>query len=146
MFPNQEWLIAEPSSQGIDPRLLGQAVERFGAICGKDGSHGMVVIRNGRMVWHGDTIDALVKVHSCTKSILSTCFGLLCDDGKCTPATLAATIVPQLSERYPALTLGQLATLTDGFIKEKDSDVLHPAQPLFPPGTALHYDFQPDLL
>jgi CubicO group peptidase (beta-lactamase class C family) len=145
-FPDRDWQLAEPASQGFDQALLNQAVEQFGTICGSDGSHEMVIVRNGYVVWKGDRTDNLHPIHSCTKSFLSVCFGLLWDDGRCSPDTLAAGILPQLAEHYPALTLGQLTSMTGGFASTEPFRWLEPAAPLFAPGTAFCYDEQPNLL
>jgi CubicO group peptidase (beta-lactamase class C family) len=75
----------------------------------------MVIIRNGRIIWKGDNIDNVHGVWSCTKSFTSTCLGLLIDDGKCSLDTRAATLVPELAEHYPNVTLRHFATMTSGY-------------------------------
>jgi CubicO group peptidase (beta-lactamase class C family) len=145
-FPDRDWQLAKPASQGFDPVLLNQAIEKFGAICGRDGTHEIVIVRNGYVVWKGDNIDNLHPIHSCTKSFVSVCFGLLRDDGKCSPDTLAASVLPQLTEHYPTLTLGQLTSMTSGFTSTEPFRWLEPAAPLHAPGAAFNYSEQPNLL
>lgn len=146
VFPVPDWQVAEPSDQGFDPKLLDQAAKKFGTICGPDGSREIVIVRNGCVVWKGANIDKLHPIHSCTKSILSICFGLLWDDGKCSPDTLASSVLPQLADRYPTLTLAQLTTMTGGFASAGWFRLLEPIAPLHAPGAAFHYGEQPSLL
>lgn len=145
VFPGPSWEEAAPASQGCDAVLLDQACRRFGEICGPDGSQRVLVVRGGRVVWRGDDIGELQRIYSCTKSVLSLCLGLLWDDGRCTPDTRVADILPQLAASYPALTLGQLSAMTGGY-EPAGGNLLEPGPPLHPPGAAFHYGKQQDLL
>lgn len=145
VFPGTAWEEATPASQGLDAALLDRACVRFGEICGADGSDELAVVRHGRLVWQGTAIDRLHQVYSCTKSFASQCLGLLWDDGRCTPDTRVASILPQLSAHYGDITLGQLSSMTAGFAPA-GADLREPGEPLFAAGTALHYGRQPDLL
>lgn len=144
-FPGAEWDMASPESQGIDPRKLEAAMETLKEICGADGTTKTVVIRNGRIIWKGNHTTDRHIIYSCTKSFTSTCLGLLWDDGKCSPDTLACQYLPQLEKDYPRMTLGHLATFTSGYDAPRD-DMLTPSAPMYPLGTAMHYSGQTDLL
>lgn len=144
-FPGAEWDTASPESQGIDPLKLQAALDALKSVCGTDGITKTVVIRNGRLVWKGENVANRHLIYSCTKSFTSTCLGLLWDDGKCSPETLACKYFPELEKDYPGVTLGHLATFTSGYAAPK-GDILQPSAPMYPLGTAMHYSAQTDLL
>lgn len=144
-FPGVAWEAASPASQGVDPLRVDQAMAQIAAVCGTDGNRQTLVVRNGRVIWAGDDVERRHLVWSCTKSFLSTCLGLLWDDGKCTPDTLAAQHIPALAADYPTVTLAHLATFTSGYNHAADRP-LEPAKPLYRPGAAMCYSSQSDLL
>lgn len=145
VFPTDAWATSAPEAQGLDPVLLGQAMAEIKAVCGTDGNRQTMVIRNGYVVWQGDDIAHRHPVWSCTKSFMSTCLGLLWDDGKCAPETLAATLYPALAADYPTVTLEHLATFTSGYA-HAEGRVGEPAKPRYQPGAAYEYSSQSDLL
>jgi len=145
VFPGMDWNTASPESQGIDPQKLEAAMEALKSFCGTDGTTKTAVIRNGHIIWKGNNVADRHIVYSCTKSVTSTCFGLLWDDGKCSPDTLAYKYIPELEKDYPGMTLRHLATFTSGYDAPKD-DILKPSAPMYPLGTAMHYSYQTDLL
>jgi CubicO group peptidase (beta-lactamase class C family) len=98
-FPGKDWEVVRPEAEGFDPAKLAAAVEYLKANSGKDGVRELVIVRRGRVVWHGDDIDKVHGVWSCTKSFTSTALGLLIDDGKCTLDTRAADVLPDLKAR-----------------------------------------------
>lgn len=144
-FPGAAWEVATPESQGIPARRLDQAMAQVAAVCGTDGNRQTVVVRHGRIIWQGDDVEHRHLVWSCTKSFMSTCLGLLWDDGKCSPDTLAASVLPGLAADYPGVTLGHLATFTSGYNHATDRPQ-QPAKPLYKPGEAYCYSGQADLL
>jgi len=153
IFPGQDWLEASPGSQGVDSASLEKAMKVLEGICedGKDGTPHTgntrtVVIRNGRMIWKGSDIDTVQPVFSCTKSLTSSVFGLLVDDGKCTPSTLASEVYPALAEHYPQATLGHFASLTSGYSIPWRKPPLEIRPPDFAPGSAMHYSPAPHML
>lgn len=144
-IPGDRWSDADPASLGFEPTLLEQGVIRFGEACGRDGHSQVLIVRHGRVAWRGPDVEVVHPVWSCTKSYLSTCLGLLWDDGRCSPETRAAEIMPELEAQYPEMTLGHLATFTAGF-RSVEGPSLTPAEPLHPVGAAMHYGEQSDLL
>lgn len=151
VFPGATWEEATPESQGLDSAKLKKAVAYLEANTGRDGARELVIIRNGRMVWHGDNIDHVHGIWSCTKSFTSTVLGLLVADGKCGLETRAASVVSSMREHYPAVTLRHFTTMTSGYRALGDETTgsythgpsgtpfaPHP-QPLFEPGTAYAY-------
>ncbi len=153
IFPDEDWVEATPESQGVSSEGLERAMRALAEIC-EDGPDGVphtgttrtVVIRYGRMIWKGSDIDAVQPVHSCTKSVTSSVMGLLVDDGKCKPSTLAAEVHPALAEHYPLATLGHFANLTSGYNIPWRESAFMIRPPDFPPGSAIHYNAQGDLL
>jgi len=151
-FPQDDWQVASPESQSLDPEKLRAAIDLLGANSGGDGVRELAIVRNGYMVWHGDNIDHVHGVWSMTKSFTSTALGLLVDDGKCTLDTRASEFVPEMRETYPELTLRHFTTMTSGYraVGDKTSgDYTHgpsktpfapSREPLFtPPGSEYAY-------
>ena len=150
-FPGKDWEIVEPAAEGIDPDRLAAAIAVLKEKVGRDGVKELVIVRRGRMVWHGDDIDKVHGIWSCTKSFTSTVLGLLIADGKCRLDTKAADLYPRLKEKYPDVTLRHFTTMTSGYRAAGDSEAresyLHgpsnrpfePAEPLFTPGEKYAY-------
>lgn len=143
-FPGAEWSPPPPEARCVPAARVAEAVAALAEVVGKDGVSGVVVVQNGYLLWAGDRVDEKRPVWSCTKSFLSTCLGLLWDDGKLSPDDLAATHLPELAADYPTVTLRHLATFTSG-VRVKDGE-LAAGSPDYAPGAAMHYSAQSDLL
>ena len=118
VYPGRDWLEATPESQGVDPAKLGEAVAWLDQHSGPDGAKGLVLIRNGRLIWKGTEAGACRKIFSCTKVFTSTVLGLLLDDGKCQLDDRAIQFLPGLVDSDPAyakLTLRHLASMSGGY-------------------------------
>ena len=120
-FPGAQWEEVTPEAAGLDSIRLKEAVRHLEANTGGDGARELVIVRNGKIVWRGDNIDHVHGVWSCTKSFTSTVLGLLIEDGKCTLETKAASILPEMKEYYPAVTLRHFTTMTSGYRAEGDT-------------------------
>jgi len=144
VFPGADWASPPPGVPVVNSEKVAAAIADLRAVCGKDGVSGTIIIHNGYMLWGGDRIDEKRPVWSCTKSVLSTCLGLLWDDGKCSPDDLASKYLPELATAYPAVTLRHLATFTSGAHLQQGS--LNVGAPDYSPGAAMHYSAQSDLL
>lgn len=144
-FPAETWSESTPEAQGLDAEMLDEAMKYILSICGEIGVSETMVVRNGFVIWKGDNVHNRHTVWSCTKSFMSTCFGLLWDDGKCSPSTLAWKFFPELEKDYPTITLEHLATFTSGY-GFSGADPLQPLAPIYQPGAAFHYSAQSDLL
>jgi CubicO group peptidase (beta-lactamase class C family) len=145
MFPKENWTVATPESQGLASDAVEAAMAHVASVAVKVGVARTLVVRNGVIVWAGPDVDSMQAVHSCTKSFLSLCLGLLWDDGKCRPEDLACTYLPVLRAQYPGVTLAHLATFTSGYAHAGDNAFV-PAEPMYAPGAAFHYSAQSDLL
>lgn len=115
VFPGARWEEASPGSQGVDARKLEDATRLLAAAVGTNGVQEMVIVRHGRMIWKGDSIDRRHGVWSATKSFTSTVLGLLIEDGKCTLDTRLADVLPELDPHYPRATLRHFTTMTSGY-------------------------------
>jgi len=151
-FPGKDWEEATPESQGLDFAKLKEALDYLAENSGSDGIKEMVIIRNGYLIWRGDSIDKVHGVWSLTKSFTSTTLGLLVDDAKCTLDTLAMDYIPDMAKTYPAIALRHFTTMTSGYYavgdKPTGSYVHGPSKtpfkpahtPLFsPPGSRYAY-------
>ena len=152
VFPDAVWHQVTPESQGVNAERLRAAVDTLERSVGKDGVNEMVIVRRGRMIWHGTDIDKRHGVWSATKSFTSTVLGLLIADGKCTLDTRVAEVLPELEAHYPELTLRHFTTMTSGYRAVGDETTgsykhgpsntpfAPNPQPLFtPPGTRYAY-------
>ena len=150
-FPGKDWEIASPESQGVDSAKLNEAIALLDRTIGSNGVHELAIVRNGRLIWHGDDIDKVHGIWSFTKVFTSTALGLLIDDGKCTLDTKAKDILPAMAATYPEVTLRHFATMTSGYraVGDETGSYKHGAsltpfdpnpKPLFtPPGSHFAY-------
>lgn len=113
-------------------------------VTGEEGADGVVVVHRGREIWAGPRADEVRPIWSCTKSFMSTCLGLLWDDGKCHPEDSVGKYLPHLAHDYPKVTLRHLATFTSGLHANEDGITAGP--PDYTPGTAIHYSGQSNVL
>ncbi len=150
VFPANDWHTATPESQGFDPQKLEDAVQHLAGYCFEDKVEELMIIRNGYLIYQGDSIDKVHNIWSCSKSFTSTALGLMIEDGLCQLNDKAATYEPALSEKYPDVSLRHFATMTSGYNAEGNSrwgeesedwslTPYQPTDPLFTPGTAYAY-------
>jgi len=119
VFPGVRWEEATPESQGVDAKKLEDATRLLAAGVGNDGVRELVVVRHGRIIWKGDSIERRHGVWSATKSFTSTVQGLLIEDGICTLDTRVPTCCPT-EGGYPQATLRHFTTMTSGYRAEGD--------------------------
>lgn len=152
IFPGSDWQQGTPESQGMDSAKVQEAVAYLTGVFNSQGKalQGLVITRNGVLISKSSDENAYLLA-SATKSITSTCLGLLIEDGKATLSTLAKDYNPALAAAYPAVTLRHFATMTSGYDVpggtygfdpqgRGDSWDFAPAgPPLFAPGTMFRY-------
>ncbi len=153
VFPETDWEIRTPETQGVDSAGLNEAIDYLHANSGGAGASEVVVIRNGYMIWKGSNIDHMHTINSCTKTFTTTVLGLLIQDGKLALDDFAVEYLPSLDDKYPAyagIKFRHFASMTSGYTGQKGnitkdmqwgdpSKYLTPDKPLFAPGTAFHY-------
>ena len=150
VFPAETWAEATPASRGLDPARLDSALAFLARHSGADGLDETLVVRDGYVVWAGDSLHHRRNIYSCSKSITSTALGLLIDDGVVALDDRAAGYEPRLDSLYPAVTLSHFATMTSGYSARGVSRWDEPSEdwgwhpydpvvPYFAPGTAYAY-------
>ena len=146
IFPAAEWQTATPESQGLKKEHVEAAMNYIGAVTGKQGNSQALLIKNGYIVWQGDDVQNLHHVWSCSKTVMSVCFGLCYDDGLLKPDDYAKDYAPEFAEQYPDVQLKHLGAMTAGLSWEKGKPFV-PSEPLHAPGTHYHYNgAQPNAL
>ncbi len=151
IFPDEDWQTATPESQGLDAEKLEEAVQYLAYHCFEDKVEELMIIRNGYVIYQGDSVDKVHNIWSCSKSFTSTALGLMIEDGLCQLNDPAATYEPLLADLYPEVTLRHFTTMTSGYNAvgdtrwESDSSAdwswtpYQPGEPIFEPGTAYAY-------
>ena len=150
VFPEEAWLRAAPASRGLGPARLDSALAFLARHSGEHQLDETIVVKDGYVVWAGDSLHRRHNVYSCSKSITSTALGLLVADGVVALDDPAARYEPRLADRYPDVTLAHFATMTSGYSAEGASrwdepsedwgwTPYAPAEPYFAPGTAYAY-------
>ena len=150
-FPGEEWVVSTPAKEAVDGEQMQMALNLLKSFCGEDGLNETMIIRNGRIIFKGTDTKNAHNIWSCTKSFTSTLFGLLVEDGKCTPEDFAAKSEPLLKNQYSTVQLKHFATMTSGYSAKGDSrwtgstskdwslTQFDPDEPLFEPDTAFAY-------
>lgn len=149
-FPDADWEVRTPASQGLDQTGLDEAVAYLGQeLAATGGITELVIIRNGYLVHAGSDIDRHHCVWSATKSFTSTVLGHLIDAGQCTLDTLGQDHVSLLADDYSGVTLRHFATMTSGYDAvggtygddpdDGSETPLVPAAPAAAPGSQFSY-------
>jgi CubicO group peptidase (beta-lactamase class C family) len=142
--------LATPESEGIDEAKMLQALEFLKSKSFQDGIDEVVIVRNGKIIYEGDSVLKKHNIYSCSKVFTSTVLGLLVAEGKVKPDDLAANYEPSLAELYPEVTFRHFATMTSGYSAEGRSrwndenadwslTPYTPEEPHFAPGTHFEY-------
>ena len=146
VFPGAQWETASPESQGVDKNKMRGALDELASFCGKDGLTQTIIIRNGFIIWKGDSTHKVHNVWSTSKSFTSTVLGLLIQQGKCNLDDLAFQWEPALDiPPYNRITLRHFTTMTSGYNavgnsrwNESSADwsltPYKPGKPIFDPG------------
>ncbi len=151
VFPGSTWAYQTLEQQDIDVEKFHVALDTLRSFCGKDGTHQTMVIRNGYVVFEGDSTHKVNNIYSSSKSVTSTILGLLIKQGKCKLEDLAHTWLAELDTTvYRDITLRHFTTMTSGYNAVGDSrwnepskdwswTVYQPGAPIFAPGEYFCY-------
>lgn len=151
VYPGAQWATASPAEQRIDSTALKDALGYLATHCKADGLSETMVIRNGLVVWAGDSINKVHDIWSCTKSFTSAAVGLMEEEGILSAHQPVADHEPLLKPLYPAATYRHFLTMTSGYnaegatrwptdVSEDWSETPYvPTTPLFAPGTEYTY-------
>ena len=117
VFPGKDWLKVTPQSQGIDSAKLQEAVSYLSEQIKAKNSYtgGLLIVRNGYVIWENEESYKLWCVMSVSKSFLSTALGLMIEDGKVKLSTPVKDCDPRISNYYPNATMKHFATMTSGY-------------------------------
>lgn len=153
IFPGENWEERKPEEVAVDAVKLNSSLDTLKKYCGADGIEEVVIIRNGYLIFKGDSCQKVHGIWSSTKSFTSTVLGLLKDRGIVSVDTYAADIDGELKNLYPNVQLKHFATHTSGYDAKGcnrwcnccDDDwsptMLDIGKPLFLPGARfLYYD------
>ena len=156
-----DWAVSSPEKEGVDPTKLETA---FASGVGIPGLRSITVVRHGHLVaeryYAGARADSLYALRSVTKSVMSLLVGIAIHQGKILgiDQTLSELLKPPLptpDAAHGVITVGNLLTMTGGFLWNEGSDVteyndwvLAPdqveyvlARPIVaPPGTTFNYN------
>ena len=151
VFPRDAWETIKPAAVKVKPAILDTALAYLATHCKGDGLNETMVIRHGRVIWAGDSIDKVHDIWSCTKSFVSAAVGMMEAEGILSLDQAVAEHEPSLAELYPEVTYRHFLTMTSGFNAEGNSrwpdqtyadwslTPYEPSTPLFAPGTAFTY-------
>ncbi len=150
IFPGESWKMCGPEEVGLSRDSLTKALGYLSSYCGDDGLDQTMVIKNGYVVFSGDSLDLQHNIYSASKSLTSAVLGILIDDGIVSLDDKAAKYEPLLQELYPEVTLRHFATMTSGYAAKGSSrwdeggedwslTPYDPTLPFFAPGEAFAY-------
>ncbi len=150
-FPDTTWKITTPEEVGVNSEVLKKSLNYLKTHCKKDSLYETIVIKNGYMIFKGDSIHKRHNIYSCTKSFTSTILGLMQEENLLSIEYKIANIDTIYQSKYPNVTFSHLTTMTSGYNAvgqtrwegEMSEDwswtPFDPDEPLFPPGTEYAY-------
>ncbi len=119
LWPTQGWSTSTPEAQGIDSRVLAQALETIRAE--RIPVHSLLIERHGRIVldsyFYPYTADEPHNVYSVTKSVTSTLIGVAVREREVDDVNAPVlSLLPERSDdaRKAHLTLAHLLSMTSG--------------------------------
>jgi CubicO group peptidase (beta-lactamase class C family) len=120
-FPKADWERSSPTAEGISETKLNEALRYMEAESCGDGHNGLVIIKNGKIIFAGDSATRISNTYSTTKSFTSTILGFLIQEKKCKLMDYAWKYEPSLKEKYPYVRLLHFITMTSGYSAVGDS-------------------------
>lgn len=150
VFPKDKWERASPSIQGVDEDKMHTALEYLASKSFEDGNEEVMIIRNGYVIFEGDSIYKKHNIWSCSKSFTSTILGLMVHEGRLELDDPAHIYEPLLAEQYSQVTFRHFTTMTsgynavgstrwDGISEDWSWTPYHSGKPIFEPGTQYAY-------
>ncbi len=150
-FPETEWKTATPEQVGVNSEVLNKSLDYLKSHCKKDSLKETIIIKNGYVIFKGDSIHNRHNIYSCTKSFTSTILGLMQEEHLLDIDEKISNIDTVYRSQYPDVTFSHLTTMTSGYnavgqtrwegeVSEDWSwTPFDPAEPIFLPGTAYAY-------
>ena len=139
-----------PASQGIDEKQMLKALEYLESKSFEDGINEVVIVRNGKIIFEGDSVKSKHNIYSCSKVFTSSVLGLLIMEQRVNLDDKVSQYDSSLLELYPDVTFRHFATMTSGYSakgrsrwNDENEDWSHspytPESPHFKPGTHFEY-------
>ena len=149
-FPSTEWEIQAPEKLGVDSEKLEKALAFLASKSFQDGIDEVLVIKNGYLIYQGDSTYKSHNIYSCSKGFTSTVGGLLIDKGTINLDDPVANYLEDLASYYPKATFKHFMTMTSGYSgvgrsrwNDENADwswtPYDPDTPHFEPGTRYEY-------
>ncbi|GMQ25053.1 hypothetical protein Aoki45_17350 [Algoriphagus sp. oki45] len=149
-FPQDNWEKVSYLEVGLDSIQLEKALDYLASQSYGDGVSEVVIVRNGRVVFQGDSVTKSHNIYSCTKGFTSLVMGLLEAEGRLSIRDKVYKTLPELESGYAEVTWEHFATMTSGYSgagisrwNEENSDwswtPYSPEAPHFTPGS--HYEY-----
>ena len=115
LYPEESWTYADPAELGFNELQLQEAINYLRSESFEDGVEELLIIKNGSIIFQGDSTFKVHNIYSCSKSFTSTVLGLLLDQGKLTLDTRVSEIDSSLASLYPKATFRHFVTMTSGY-------------------------------
>ena len=150
IFPDKEWIRASPAAENVNEALMLEALDYLKSKSFEDGNEEVMIIRNGRVIYAGDSILKKHNIWSCSKSFTSTVLGLMIDEGMIQLEDPAHQYEPLLLDQYSEVTFKHFTTMTSGYnatgksrwngeSEDWSRTPYKPGKPIFKPGTQYAY-------
>ena len=150
VFPTTQWKKANPVDFRIHAERLKEALIYLEEKSFEDGIEEVLIIKDGKIIYEGDSTTVQHNIYSCSKGFTSTVLGLLVDQKRIKLDDFVAEYDSDLKELYSKVTFRHLATMTSGYSaagrsrwNDENADWSHtpyiPEAPHFAPGT--HYEY-----
>lgn len=150
IFPAESWERDTPANQQIDSQKMLDALDYLKSKSFEDGNEEVMIIRNGRIIYEGDSILKRHNIWSCSKSFTSTVLGLVIEDDLVRLDDHVHQYESLLEEKYPKVTFRHFTTMTSGYnavgstrwngeSEDWSWTPYDPGEPIFEPGTQYAY-------
>lgn len=154
VYPHAEWDVQSPEQAGLDQTKFQHALNYLKKASLEDGIEELMIIKDGYLLYEGDSVDKVHGVWSVTKTVTSSLFGLLAGQQKVRINEPVKHQLPYLEGQYDAVQYRHFLTLTSGYDAEGANNPKHleqygfgdasiqpwiPAEPLFEPGSQFCY-------
>ena len=150
IFPDPEWARSSPMNQGVDESVMQKALDYLKSKSFDDENEEVMIIRNGSVIYAGDSIHKKHNIWSCSKSFTSTVLGLMIEEGLINLDDKVHQYEPLMRARYSEVTFRHLASMTSGYNAVGDSrwnensndwswTPYEPGEPIFQPGSLYAY-------
>ena len=149
-FPEEEWTYQSLAEADVREDILEETLAFLEKNSFEDGIEEVVIVKGGKIVFEGDSVEKRHNIYSCSKAFTSLVMGLLAEEGRIEITDPVHKTLPELAPLYPDLTWRHFATMTSGYSgagisrwNEENSDwswtPYEPEEPHFAPGT--HYEY-----